>query len=163
MFGCCAKKCHTKAQVVDNALVLSLTVSGKPVLWRVGMERLTTASFAVEEKADGSALVLKDGDGKTETIAVFDKSKEADRALESVTAAMMHGAGGTGRKRCGWFRKLLWLVFILFVIYFALVALSHLGTHGMDKTARHPAQNEKSVAPVQSGVPVPADKLFGGN
>jgi hypothetical protein len=157
MFSC-AKKTATKASVVDNALIVSFFSAVEPRLWRVEMGQISNASFEVRESQGKFILALKPANAAAEDVSVFPDRDKAVDALEAVTTALMQGrqCSMTGRGAWFWVKKLLKYVLILFAILFVInfiVAIKN-------GPPVHSGGNITAPA-VRSGVPVPADQLFG--
>lgn len=82
------------ANVVDGHLVLSLPHAVKPVIWRMGLDKIGTATFetAEDEKNKVTNLVLKPKKGSSEIIASFHTQDEALDIL-ILTSDAMQGSG----------------------------------------------------------------------
>lgn len=81
-----------KGQVIDGHLILSLPHAAEPVVWRMELEKIGTASFEVkQDKENGSAkLVLKPKKGTAEVIAPFDNRDDAVEALMIASNALQN-------------------------------------------------------------------------
>lgn len=77
---------QSTAQIVDGHLILSLLNAAEPVVWRMALEKIGTASFEVKQDSDSTItkLILKPKKGTAEIIAPF---KNKEEAIEALTAA----------------------------------------------------------------------------
>ena len=85
-----SKPLTSSAEVVDNHLILSLTNAIEPIVWRMALDKIGTASFEIKEiKTSGNhKLVLKPKKGTAETIATFEQKDDALTALIQASDAM---------------------------------------------------------------------------
>lgn len=84
----------SNAEVVDNHLVLSLPDAIEPVVWRMALEKIDTASFEVKPQKDNdqAKLVLKPKKGAAEVIANFETKTAAVDALMIASKALQRGS-----------------------------------------------------------------------
>lgn len=159
---CCKNKGGFEARVVGGALIVSLTDNGLPRVWRGDLSHAASAVLEVQEQQGKFSLVLKSAD-KTESIAVFPAKDEAARAMRVVTDALLRGAaapgqGGHAGTLRGLFGKILrfvfWLMALVAVLVVTLFALAP-GKGG------EPDLQRVQVPQVRTGVPVPAEDMFG--
>lgn len=78
------------AEVVDGSLVLSCLNAVQPVVWRMEVDKIGTASFEVKinQKDNTAKLVLKPKKGTAELIADFETKDEAVNALMATSDAL---------------------------------------------------------------------------
>lgn len=81
---------NISADVVDGYLILSLPGAIDPVVWRMALDKIGTASFEVKKLKDNdkAKLVLKPKKGTAEIIASFNTQEEALDALVAASNAM---------------------------------------------------------------------------
>ena len=144
-----------KANLVDNALVVSSLSGKEPRVWRIDMGQFLSAALQIEEKQGEFSLMIKPGNGAAEEIGVFSDRKKAHEALQLVTDALLRGRENQPHSKAGcWFRKILKFALLLLVVLAVLVVWG--------KAHRPVNQNDVVNAPaVQTGVPTPADQMFG--
>ncbi len=85
------------AEVVDNHLVLSFPEAVDPIVWRMSLDKIGTASFEVKQDSDSdqTKLILKPKKGTTEIIASFATKKEAVDALMIASKALQQTGANT--------------------------------------------------------------------
>ena len=90
----------TTAEVVDDSLVLSCPNAVQPVVWRMEVEKIGTASFEVKvnQKDDTAKLVLKPKKGTAELIADFATKDEAVNALMATSDALQTSKNQSPKK-----------------------------------------------------------------
>jgi hypothetical protein len=91
------KKFSSSAEVVDKHLILSLPNASEPIVWRMELETIGTASFEIsKDKAKKSyKLMLKPKKGSAEVIAPFTEEDDAITALMQASEAMQRPATNT--------------------------------------------------------------------
>ena len=149
----------TEAKIVDGALVLSIRDGETPRLWRTDMQRVS--SFDLATRGAATALVMKTKD-TTEDVHVFTEKQDALQALEAVSGALFRGAGPSAgasprenaARGGGSVFGALVKGFLIILACFALFVFIMV-------KVRTPSY-ENMPPPGQTGVPVPADKLLGG-
>ncbi len=157
-------KGNTEAKVVDKALAVSMANASPPSVWRIDMDRISDASFVLEDKDGGkSALCLKYRQGGVvETIALFAARSEAEQALSAISTAIFNGEGGGGQSRSGGGgrgRRFVWVVSILLVILFFLVMSGDPAPEVKPRgTATETPAPKKEI---REGVPLSGDEIFG--
>jgi len=84
------KNVTSSAEVVDKHLILSLPNATEPVVWRMALDKIGTASFEVKQikKSEAHKLVLKPKKGNAEQIASFENKDTALSALIDASTAM---------------------------------------------------------------------------
>jgi hypothetical protein len=84
------KQITSSAEVVDNHLILSLPNAMEPVVWRMALDKIGTASFEIKptKNKDAYQLVLTPKKGTMETIAPFEDKENAMTALMQASNAM---------------------------------------------------------------------------
>lgn len=82
----------TKAQVVDDHLVLSLLHAQEPKIWRMALDKIGTASFEIKTDSNSNVtkLILKPKKGTAEIIAAFENKKIAIDALTAASSALQN-------------------------------------------------------------------------
>lgn len=82
----------TTAQVVDDHLVLSLLDAQEPKIWRMGLDKIGTASFEIKTESGSNVtkLILKPKKGTAEIIAAYDNKKTAIDALTAASSALQN-------------------------------------------------------------------------
>lgn len=78
------------ASLVDGHLILSLPDAIDPVIWRMALDKIGTATFGIKTSNDNKTtkLILKPKKGTVEIIATFDSKKEATTALMLTSNAL---------------------------------------------------------------------------
>ena len=81
-----------KGQVIDGHLILSLPHAAEPVVWRMELDKIGTASFEVKQDNETGAakLVLKPKKGTAEVIAPFSNKEDAVEALLVASNALQN-------------------------------------------------------------------------
>lgn len=84
------KQTTSSAEVIDKHLILSLPNAIDPVVWRMALDKIGTASFEVKQakNSDACKLMLKPKKGTVETIASFNKKDETLEALLHASNAL---------------------------------------------------------------------------
>lgn len=84
------KKIKSSAEVVDKHLILSLPNAIEPIVWRMELSKMGTASFEIKKikSSDVHKLVLKPKKGVAEPIAQFEDKETALNALLQASDAM---------------------------------------------------------------------------
>ncbi len=95
------KKLTSSAEVVNDHLVLSLPNAEEPVVWRMALKDMGTASFEIKPVKNSNVhkLVLKPKKGTAEIIAPFQDKDTALEALIKASDALQ--SGGTSKKNNG--------------------------------------------------------------
>lgn len=150
-------KSNIKANIVDNALVVSFQSGKEPRVWRMDMGQFLSTALEVKESQGKFTLVIKPGSGSAEEIGAFSDRKDAVEVLESITETMMrgretHAAPKTGGAIGRFFK------FVFKLVLFVLIALAVI----IFFLPRPQVNVGDTVTPrVQTGVPVPADQALG--
>lgn len=76
--------------VIDKHLVLSLTKTEEPIIWRMSLDDIGTAVFSIKKGKEKSTLILKQKDGKEEIIATFAEPEEAAKILSSISHCLLN-------------------------------------------------------------------------
>lgn len=81
----------SSAEVVDKHLILSLPNAVEPIIWRMSLDKIGTASFEIKhvKASDTYKLTLKPAKGAAETIAPFDNKEDALTALMNASDALL--------------------------------------------------------------------------
>lgn len=162
---CCRKKQGIEARIADHALVVSFPDERQPRVWRKDLTGVTSSVTEIQEGAGKFTLAITDSaTGLAETIGVFTDKTAAQAAMQAVAGALLQGnSAATSGKTCPArrllgriFRLALWLVALAVVI---LIMLSTFMPQN-DKLVKNSIA-PVSPAPMKTGVPVPADQLFG--
>jgi hypothetical protein len=149
---------RTEAKVTNGALVVSFTGEGLPKVWRAEIGHLSSTAFELKDAQDKTALVMKTPQNTEEVFAFSDKASAA-AGLQAITQALFsdtHAGGSAPARKSGFFGK---LFKTLFFSALALICVAVLVTVSKTK----PLDLGAGVAPsaVKTGVPVPADEMFG--
>lgn len=171
-----SSKKNIKAVVADNALVVSFLSADTPRVWRGDMSQFATSTVELAQ-ADGKfSVVMKRGNGATEEICTYSDKSKAMQALEVMSDALLHGATGAAavhtHKKGSWLRTFVKTIVMLAVIFFLLIlwASRHAPHPPMDTGSNSGSSSTSSnsnsggnytPAPVQDGVPAPADQIIG--
>jgi len=94
-------KTKSAAEIADNHLVLSLPEAIEPVVWRMSLDKIGTASFEVKPLKDSekAKLILKPKKGAAEIIANFETKDEAVNALMIASKALQSGASQSAKQQ----------------------------------------------------------------
>ncbi len=89
------KQLSSSAEVVEKHLILSLPNAIDPVVWRMALTKIGTASFEVKpvKGKENYKLVLKPKKGAAELIAPFETKDEALEALVHASNALQRPEG----------------------------------------------------------------------
>jgi len=163
------KPIRVEADVVNNHLILSLPHALSPVVWRMSLDKIGTASFEIKEdkKKNAFALVIKYDNKKTETIAALPSQQDALDSLIAASAAMQAGEANDRKstKKSSPIKQDIepqkWVVALLAVIiigglYFYLTTLM---PSEMDPAADIDRSAQSSST---TGVPLSADEFLQG-
>jgi len=173
------KPLASSAEVVENHLILSLTNAKEPIVWRMALDKIGTASFEIKEiKTSGNhKLVLKPKKGNAETIATFEAQEDALTALIQASDAMQKPANtnkasktneqkiniitpdASKTKKGG---KWLWLLLGLFIVIGLYSYLMSLMPNRVQNFGGAQTTNSAPASPsgLQSGVPMSADDFL---
>lgn len=82
------------AEISDDHLILSFPEAVEPVVWRMSLDKIGTASFEVKplKDSDQAKLVLKPKKGTAEIIANFETKDQAVNALMIASKALQTGS-----------------------------------------------------------------------
>jgi thiol:disulfide interchange protein len=80
---------NNTVSVIDNYLVLSITNTDTPVIWRMALDEIGTAVFSIKNEKTKSKLILKQKDGKEESISSFKNKEEAAEILSSISNSLL--------------------------------------------------------------------------
>lgn len=88
------KQMISSAEVVDKHLILSLPNAIEPIIWRMSLDKIGTASFEIKPTKNNDAyrLVLKPQKGAAEVIAPFSTKEKALEALLNASDALQSPA-----------------------------------------------------------------------
>ncbi len=89
------KDLTSSAEVVDKHLILSLPNAIEPIVWRMELDKIGTASFEIKQTKNDNAynLILKAKKGTAETIAPFNDKEQALDALIHASKALQRPEG----------------------------------------------------------------------
>ena len=162
------------ASVNEGFLILTLTTSVTPVVWRLELEKAKNASFEIQEQDNGHALTIKAPRKSLEIIGLFNEQDDAFDALMSVSSALQNNAQNstpaktTSNKEAATPNKdatnnrlivmLLATCFVIGLFYYywgrVIPTTQTFETQTLSETASDPAN--------RTGVPVSADDLLKG-
>jgi len=168
------------ATVADNHLVLSLPNAVEPVIWRMALDKIGSATFEVKKATKDNQYNLKLKKTKTtsETIASFDSKEDAIDALNAASDAF-HGqatatlanannnvtahtdthsnqASGGGKK---WIFALV-AALVVIGLYMYMTSLIPDVNEGIGKSPSQASSAPAAVTPQSTGVPVSADDFL---
>lgn len=177
---------HSKARIVDGALVLSLSDAKSPIVWRMDLKNLREAAFQLVEENSDYLLVVRTDDGQVKDIARYETREGGQRALLLATEAFMEGTPSQSDKENKSFLRsvidfpvgnlLRWVFFfiLLFLLLIAVMLMLNPNTNTMqqmqmpeqqqvlptppERTTRQPTTPDSRL---ESGEPVDVDELFG--
>ncbi len=78
------------ANINDGFLIITLTKSNTPVVWRLELEKAKVAAFEIHEQEEKHALSIKVARKAIETIGVFNAQEEAMEALLSISNTLQN-------------------------------------------------------------------------
>jgi hypothetical protein len=162
---------RTEAKVAGGALVVSVSGGDAPKVWRSDLSRLSAAAFELkDEGANGSvgaAVVLKTPAG-AETVHVYPGRAEAVAGLQAITQALFTQQGMTPaapvRASGGLWGKFFKTIFYILAVMVCVVVLFVIMMPKVSGPGMTPVPPRTGAAPEgggKTGVPLPADKLFG--
>lgn len=103
------------AALVGTNLVVSLTQSEKPIVWRVDFQEIKSAFFSIEAKGKKHQLVMQDkGNNKKDVIAEFQEEAHARHAYHLISKALL--GQSTKESQASFFQT-----FVIFVVSFILL------------------------------------------
>ena len=177
------------ADVIDGYLVLSFPNSLDPIVWRMSLDKIGTASFEVKQtkNSEETKLILKPQKGTAEIIAPFANKQEAVDALMLASKALQESPTTIQKKqkvtvqsadqenqshetvivrsKSSGNEKQKWLIailgaFIVIGLYLYLISLIPGETQSFNNTA---SVNTSVQNPSEAtGVPVSADDFLNG-
>jgi len=181
----------SSAEVVDSHLILALPNAVDPVVWRMALDKIGTASFEIKEiKTSGHfKLVLKPKKGTAELIATFETKDEALAAMMQASDAMQNPSSeqakksdskepkinivtpqtaidNSSAKKGG--QKWLWLFLGLILVIGLYAVLSNMMPNRIEnfgseqQAAGAQLSSQGSSARPQTGVPLSADDFLNG-
>lgn len=162
-----------QAQCTDNILILSFPNAIDPIVWRMDVNEIKTASFEIQslKDKDGFQLFLKPKTGQEEIIACFNDKDTAFEALMLASDALHNDNAGIkkqkkrketkeNKKGSGKWWLLFWGVIIVSALYFYMINL--IPSTKSFKTTTSYNNNEQINSQDTTGVPVSADDLLQG-
>lgn len=168
---CCNPKTTVEAKVANGALIVSFPASTPPRIWRRNLGHAASLVTEIREDGGKNVLIMSDAaNGTVETIGTFPDKDAALVAWKAVSSALLNGdvsvfthpaqpSSCKVRSFLGRIIRLgLWLIALavaVLVIAFMFMPLNP-GMVSNDMPTKAPP------AAVKTGVPVPADQLFGG-
>lgn len=78
------------ASINDGFLIITLTKSNTPVVWRLELEKAKVAAFEINEQDDKHTLSIKVTRKSIETIAVFNQQEDALEALLAISSTLQN-------------------------------------------------------------------------
>ena len=175
------KKIKSSAEVVDKHLILSLPNAIEPIVWRMDLSKMGTASFEIKKikSSDAHKLVLKPKKGTAESIAQFEDKETALNALLQASEAMQRPEhseqfaapiNNANNKQTTLTQPKnkssnKWLY--LFLGFLAVIALYIYMTMQIPKKITRPTNNSETTIPSSNdkapvGVPLSADDFLNG-
>jgi hypothetical protein len=176
-----------KGQVIDGHLILSFPNATEPVVWRMELDKIGTASFEVKQDTETNTarLVLKPKKGTAEVIAPFATREEAVEALMLASNAMQNAqttqavhakkqsekriaeyqdntqttAGKSGTEATKWFLAVFGAIVVIGLYYY----LTTLIPENINSTQSATVADVRGSDPASTaGVPMSADDFLGG-
>lgn len=172
------KKLKSSAEVVDKHLILSLPNATEPIIWRMALDKIGTASFEIKQTKDSNVykLILKPQKGAAETIAPFDSKDEALQALLQASDALQKpettyveskkqpskslSHANDYKSNLKWIYLLISL-FSLIAVYLYMRSLVPNKINGLDNSPRS-TMNSLTTNEPEAGVPMSADDFLNG-
>ena len=154
---------NIRVGIAGGALVVSFLAADAPRVWRTDIGQLLNAALEVQSNQGKYTLVMKRSSAPVEEIGTFTSKEDAVKALQMITDALLEGKSCSTQKKCGWFKKLLkilWRVIstlcVLFVLFgiFMNLANKHMPASSIE------GNSTKAPATAPSGVPTPADEIL---
>lgn len=165
-----------QAQCVDNVLILSFPNAIDPIVWRMDVNEIKTASFEIQSLKEKNAfkLFLKPKNGKEEIIACFNDKDTAFEALmlasdalhndnaniKSTTKTKSKKEKKEKKRGSGKWLALFGGVILIAILYFYMISLIP-NTQSFQPTSTS-LNNEQINTQDKTGVPVSADDFFQG-
>ena len=170
-------KHSASAKVVDGSLVLSLPDAVMPVVMRLSLDDVKSATLGVEEKEGYFYLVVRFSETEARDIAPYDRREGAVNALMTASSALEKGSSrsgsetnisgvlahdsaskGTVWKWAGTFAVLILLVYVIFNLNDNLPRVT--GGPNVPAGASQTSANAPFTGQVQTGVPMSADNFL---
>ena len=177
------KQLSSSAEVVEKHLILSLPNAIDPVVWRMALTKIGTASFEVKpiKGKENYKLVLKPKKGAAELIAPFETKGEALEALVHASNALQRPEGEVAAsvnvsqnanvqtqsptQKSGSAKWLYLLAGFFAVIGLYLYLASQVPSRVADfgsETASNQTDTQNSGGGAKTGVPLSADDFLSG-
>ncbi len=174
----------SSAEVVDNHLIIALPNAIEPVVWRMELDKVGTASFEIKEiKTSGHyKFNLKPKKGTAEIIATFETKDDALNALVQSSDAMQNpvtssnvktkndkeqkinivtSAAPQSEPKSKGINKWVKLLLGLLIVVGLYAYLMSLMPNRINNLSDSPAATPSSSTP-QTGVPLSADDFLNG-
>jgi len=164
-----------KANIVDNALVVSSLSDGEPKALRIDMGKFMSSALEIKENEGKFSLIVKPGDMAAEEIKVFPNKKKAAKALQVIVDAMLKGNNPPPPEKTGGvfmtlfkficFLLLMGIVFVCVVFIASFIINRPSSNTGNVLNAPQAIIKEQmsTTPPVPTGVPVPAEQALPEN
>lgn len=75
--------------VVNNHLVISLTKTDNPTIWRMDLDDIGNSVFSIKKDKTKSKLVIKQNNEKEESVASFKDHEEATKLLNDISNSLL--------------------------------------------------------------------------
>ena len=155
---------NIRVGIAGNALVVSFLAADAPRVWRTDMGQLLNAALEVQNNQGKYTLVMKRNGAPDEEIGTFNSKEDAVKALQMITNALLDGKSCSPQKKCGWFKKMLkilWgIVSTLCVLFVLFGIFMHLANRHVPASSIE-SSSTKAPTSAPSGVPTPADEILG--
>lgn len=163
---------RSSAKVVDQSLVLSLPDAISPVVMRLSLEDVKSATLGVEEKDGRHVLIVRFNEKDVRDIATYEERDDAIAALMAASSALEKGSRSSGDHTSSgghgssfylkggvlkWVGAIAALLVLLYII--AAVSSNRPGLVEV-RDAGSPTTATESVNPAQTGVPMSADSFL---
>lgn len=172
-------KITSSADVIEKHLILSLPNATEPVVWRMALDKIGTASFEIKKPTKTIKeyrLTLKPKKGAAENIAAFETEDAAFNALLQASAALQkkETAGqsqtntiekeqNTQKNKSGskWFYLFLGFIAVI-ALYAYMTSLIPQTQNLLNESAQTNSTSASGGTNNQAGVPLSADDFLNG-
>lgn len=173
-----SSKHSASAKVVDGSLVLSLPDAVMPVVMRLSLDDVRSATLGVEEKDEYFYLVVRFSETEARDIAPYDRREQAVNALMTASSALEKGSRsgsdahisgniahtssaskGTALKWLGTFAVLILLVYVIFSLNGNMPRVPG-SVNASSAGAGQATASASGAGQAQTGVPMSADNFL---
>lgn len=159
----------TKVKIVDQALVASFRDSNPPTVWRMDLEKNHSFAVAIQGREGDWELGIMSPRGEFTVVARFVTRGEVDVAFDGIQKALL-SAGNTLRRKLLRTAAVTAVIVGVIVLGVAVLQAMPASTPAQTMAASPSALNPSAMnqpapppaAPIQSGIPLPADEVLRG-